>query len=375
MAQLPDVVEHFWKIIGPLIRLSRKRTINLGISLPIPRFGQEDVKDLCDAAAVVLKPCGSLLRLNPPVYIIGDIHGDIHDLIRILSEIGDPGKCQILFLGDYIDRGGFSVEVVIFLFTLLCKFPGHVYTLRGNHEFPNVDHCTFLSDELKGLYNDTMLFDVIHSTFTWMPLAALIGTTHLCLHGGIGPHVTSIADIEGIQYPVKDFKDPTTMEVLWSDPSKTVLNYVDSTRGCGVLFGQAAISTFLTENSLRLLIRAHQCVYHGTELFKDAVLTVFSTSFYNAEENQGAYIEITTALEIVTKVLQPMKPVRWRFAQYGQVPPRDSSLKRPVQQPNKLDNSPTGKRIQPPIAEKQNHKLSLALVPAIVKPRLQNLAA
>jgi protein phosphatase len=288
-----------------------------------------------------------------------------------LSTIGDFTGQTILFLGDYIDRGGFSVEVVLVLFTLVCKFPTQVFLLRGNHEFPNVHHCTFLSDELKALYSSVALFDIIHAAFTWLPLAALIGTTHLCLHGGIGPHFNSIQDIATVPYPLTNYDDPKVCELLWSDPCKTIMHYIDSTRGCGCFFGQTAIANFLQRNELRLMIRGHQCVYDGTEMFKDMVLTVFSTSFYNDEENRAAYVMVDQNFELHTFVLQPIKPVKWQFAQYGQVPPMEEHLS---VQPGRIQMDPaaatTGKAIFPPVTELPNKRMSLALVASIVRPKL-----
>ncbi|OHT12012.1 Serine/threonine-protein phosphatase PP1 [Tritrichomonas foetus] len=373
-----SVVDHFYRIIGPLIRLPRQKIINFGTTLPIPRFDESDIKELCEEATNILKPQGPLLKIDPPCYVVGDIHGDLHDLLRIFSEVGDLTKTKIIFLGDYIDRGGFSLEVVIVLFTVLCKFPNNVILLRGNHEFPNVYSCTSLSDELKGLYQNNSLFHVIHNVFIWLPLATLVAGKYLCLHGGIGPDLNSISDIQNIPYPITNYDESKLVaDILWSDPCKTIMNFLDSTRGCGMFFGQTAISQFIKENNLKMLIRAHQCIYDGVEIFKDLVMTVFSTSFYNDEENKGAFVHIDQNLEIQTHILQPMKPIRRAVASYAQVAPRKGGIiKRPVIRIPSANNpiSPTGHLIMPQI-NRARSRLSLTLVPAIVRPRLPDLDA
>jgi serine/threonine protein phosphatase 1 len=68
-------------------------------------------------------------------FAIGDIHGDLEQLFRILSCLPSLEKNDtIVFVGDYIDRGPRSAEVIDFLRKLPKETPAKVVTLRGNHE-------------------------------------------------------------------------------------------------------------------------------------------------------------------------------------------------------------------------------------------------
>lgn len=69
------------------------------------------------------------------VNIVGDIHGQYFDLLRIFDFVGYPSSNNtFLFIGDYVDRGKQSIEVVALLYALKMKYPEDVNVLRGNHE-------------------------------------------------------------------------------------------------------------------------------------------------------------------------------------------------------------------------------------------------
>lgn len=84
-----------------------------------------------------------MIELNPPVKIMGDIHGQYHDLIRLFDMGGFPPDSNYLFLGDYVDRGKQSLETILLLFCYKIKFPENFFILRGNHECANVTRGTY----------------------------------------------------------------------------------------------------------------------------------------------------------------------------------------------------------------------------------------
>ena len=75
-----------------------------------------------------------MIKLKDPITVVGDIHGQYYDFIKLLDVGGDPPNTQYLFLGDYVDRGSYSIEVLLLIYSMKLTFPKRIWMLRGNHE-------------------------------------------------------------------------------------------------------------------------------------------------------------------------------------------------------------------------------------------------
>lgn len=97
-----------------------------------------EITALCQTARDIFLAQPTLIELSPPVKIVGDVHGQYSDLIRLFEMCGFPPSANYLFLGDYVDRGKQSLETILLLLCYKIKYPENFFLLRGNHECANV---------------------------------------------------------------------------------------------------------------------------------------------------------------------------------------------------------------------------------------------
>lgn len=99
---------------------------------------------MCKLWSLHLEAEPNILHKTQPVTIIGDIHGQFRDLSKIISlcpNLEDHPNHNLLFLGDYVDRGPFGMEVVILLMAMKVNHKNKVSMLRGNHESRQMTQC------------------------------------------------------------------------------------------------------------------------------------------------------------------------------------------------------------------------------------------
>jgi len=156
-----------------------------------------------------------LLEIPSPIIIVGDIHGHLTDLQAIFQKHGLPPSKSYLFLGDYVDRGGNSIETISLLFSLKIKYPKNVYLLRGNHECKEISRIYGFYDECKRWYSIS-LWKVFNDCFDCLPLCAIVENQIFCVHSGLSPQLTWVEDIRRISRPVGVEDTGLICDLLWS---------------------------------------------------------------------------------------------------------------------------------------------------------------
>ena len=264
---------------------------------------------LMDEAQQVLVQDPILLRLPADIVIVGDIHGNIDDLVRIFEQCKYPPETRYLFLGDYVDRGRNSVEVIALLFALKCKYPKHIYLLRGNHETQTVSRSYGFLRECTAKYMTTLFAEIVF-VFRALSIAAVVGDAIFCVHGGISPELKRLEDFAKLWRP-KEVVWGVFSDMLWSDPSLDVEWFAPNSRGVGYLFGLNAVNAFLEQNNLQVMIRSHEACSDGCmSPFGDEkkCVTVFSNSDYCGRGNNAAVLRVAEDLMIRTEMIPCLSP-------------------------------------------------------------------
>ena len=238
----------------------------------------------------------SVLNLSGDFTIVGDIHGNIKSLLRIFNKVGFPDKHRFVFLGDYVDRGQNSVDVLTLLFSLKCLFPDNIYLIRGNHECRSLNSNYGLLSECKTYYNMNV-YEAANACFDRLPVAAILNDKLFLVHGGISQKIHSRDDLFSIQKSDGEPNvDTPLIDFLWSDPSEQVSGYEESYRGAGKLFSKEALDAFLSEVNLVMVIRSHELCNDGYGLpFGDEgnIISIFSSVDYCGERNDSGIVSFT----------------------------------------------------------------------------------
>ncbi|TPP50029.1 Calcineurin-like phosphoesterase family protein [Leishmania donovani] len=282
-------------------------------------FNEDYIMKLCAAATAVLVKEPTLLELevvaHDTLVVVGDIHGQFQDLYTsVLCQQYDRRRCNpdgrdrhFLFMGDYVDRGPHSLEVVLLLLALKVEYPTLVYLTRGNHEEEKTSRVYgFLTEATSslGAAAGTAVWSAVNKVFLDLPLAAIVQTLYMrffVTHGGLSPGLQNVEDIASIDrhaYGTGDLSKEAHDIVdglLWSDPCIGTGLFSVSSRGCGWDFGPAASSDFCSRNKLNFVCRAHQVAMDGYFwTHNDHVVTVFSAPNYcGINNNRGAVMVVS----------------------------------------------------------------------------------
>ncbi|NWI61588.1 PP2BC phosphatase, partial [Calyptomena viridis] len=272
------------------------------------RLEEDAALKIINDGAAILRHEKTMIEVEAPITVCGDIHGQFFDLMKLFEVGGSPNNTRYLFLGDYVDRGYFSIECVLYLWSLKINHPKTLFLLRGNHECRHLtEYFTFKQEceyqhHLRGLFPSlpVPLGGVTGFTPSWSSEGMEVcGSCH-CSHKQ-PPDFVSVFQLDR-------FKEPPAFgpmcDLLWSDPSedygneKTLEHFAHNTvRGCSYFYSYPAVCEFLQNNSLLSVIRAHEAQDAGYRMYRKSqttgfpsLITIFSAPNYLDVYNNKAAV-------------------------------------------------------------------------------------
>ncbi|KAH9794157.1 serine/threonine-protein phosphatase 5 [Citrus sinensis] len=267
----------------------------------------------------MLRALPSLVDIDIPdgkhFTVCGDVHGQFYDLLNIFELNGLPSEENpYLFNGDFVDRGSFSVEVILTLFAFKCMCPSAIYLSRGNHESKSMNKIYGFEGEVRSKLSETFV-ELFAEVFCFLPLAHVLNQKVFVVHGGLfSVDGVKLSDIKAIDRFCEPPEEGLMCELLWSDP-QPLPGRGPSKRGVGLSFGADVTKRFLQDNSLDLVVRSHEVKDEGYEIEHDGkLITVFSAPNYcDQMGNKGAFIRFeapTLKPNIVTFAAVPHPDVK-----------------------------------------------------------------
>ncbi|NWV21043.1 PP2BC phosphatase, partial [Origma solitaria] len=267
------------------------------------RLEEDAALKIINDGAAILRHEKTMIEVEAPITVCGDIHGQFFDLMKLFEVGGSPNNTRYLFLGDYVDRGYFSIECVLYLWSLKINHPKTLFLLRGNHECRHLTEYFTFKQECKYQQCCEKAWASI-----FVPLSGIRAVKNCCLvflpfcfspYYKKTPQKTKSLD---------RFKEPPAFgpmcDLLWSDPSedygneKTLEHFAHNTvRGCSYFYSYPAVCEFLQNNSLLSVIRAHEAQDAGYRMYRKSqttgfpsLITIFSAPNYLDVYNNKAAV-------------------------------------------------------------------------------------
>ncbi|GAM18434.1 hypothetical protein SAMD00019534_016090 [Acytostelium subglobosum LB1] len=241
---------------------------------------ESEVRALCAKAREILLEEGNVQRVDSPVTICGDIHGQFYDLKELFKVGGDCPQTNYLFMGDFVDRGFYSVETFLLLLALKVRYPDRITLIRGNHESRQITQVYGFYEECVRKYGSVTVWRYCTEIFDYLSLSALVDGKIFCVHGGLSPSIDTLDQIRAIDRKQEVPHEGPMCDLMWSDP-EDIPGWNSSPRGAGYLFGEDIVQKFNHNNNLEFICRAHQLVMEGYKyMFNETLVTVWSAPNY-----------------------------------------------------------------------------------------------
>lgn len=242
---------------------------------------EPDLKKLCELVKELLLEESNVQPVYSPVTVCGDVHGQFYDLLELFKRGGEIPTTNYVFMGDFVDRGYYSLETFTLLLAFKARYPNKITLLRGNHESRQITQVYGFYDECQQKYGNANAWKYCCEVFDYLTLAAIIDGSILCVHGGLSPDIRQLDQVRTIPRNQEIPHEGAFCDLMWSDP-EDIEAWQVSPRGAGWLFGWRVTDEFTHINKLELVCRAHQLVQEGYKYMfpNNNLVTVWSAPNY-----------------------------------------------------------------------------------------------
>eukprot|EP01084_Bolivina_argentea_P012675 23725_1 len=307
--------EHKIVFVPPKFEVANKteaKLLNLRSKRPgtLVQLPGNHIEELCQTVRTLLLSQPMFLELEAPLTIVGNIHGQFYDLLRIFEYGGYPSDANYLFLGGYVDYGKQSIETICMLFSYKIKYNETFFMLRSNHECSSMNRIFGFYDECKRRYTPR-LWKRFTDCFNCMPVAAIIADKIFCCHGGLSPQLKSFNQIKKFSRPTGVPDTGLLCDLLWADPEQIIgwgeNDQPDTQEAVSYIFGPDVVESFCKRFNIDLICRGKQVVADGYEFFAGRrLVTLFSAPNYMGEfDNCGSFMSVDESLKCGFTMLKP----------------------------------------------------------------------
>uniref|UniRef100_A0A914ZEC1 protein-serine/threonine phosphatase n=1 Tax=Parascaris univalens TaxID=6257 RepID=A0A914ZEC1_PARUN len=240
--------------------------------------------------------------------IVGNLDGEISDLLTVMRTLGFPPQKHYLFLGSYIDRenrGPYQMEVFIYLVLMKLRWPSYIYLLRGCQEVFDCNYECGFAELCNQTFRNNKIYGVFSGTFDVMPLAAIVGDSLLCCHGGISQWMTSRDNIRQMPRPtyrknMKMLDRCLLTDILWAIPTRFQrIPFIPSPEiDAGFAFNEAALDAVMRALHVTTIVRSHQHRSGGFyEDFRGKCYTVYTVPYGINDRCFGAVLRLQRSVD------------------------------------------------------------------------------
>jgi len=297
---IPDIFRRYGIFYDKIKKILKKPAILLNKSFS---FSLSEIKILHDEFIKIFRERPNIMDLGAisnnfsDILIVGDVHGDLVSLLKILDPFLIEKIDSVLFLGDYVDRGKYSLHTLLFLIILGICWPNRICLLRGNHEDVKLNQSFGFSQQLMRKYPSEFipLSEMLTEIYHHFSLVAITPNKTIGMHAGVPVSTQSKSEIEKIKKPHNQIRQSSTafkafMEIRWNDPIEEITRKSGNRSYHGFFYYTPEhVENFLEVFGGVRIVKSHETKRGGFEyMFGGRLIHIFSSKV--SEEIRNAYI-------------------------------------------------------------------------------------